>query len=373
MVEREPAIELQRRPDEGRTVVLTGAWRLQALAPRLGALTRRLAELGRYQGLWWDLAEVESLDSVGAAVLWRAWNGLRPPGLVARAEHEALFARLARTSLPEAAPRESVSAVVAALGLESLHFIDHIAGIVALFGQVCLDLVRVVRRPSRAPWRDTSAAVYRAGTTALPITALVGFLIGVVVSYLSSQQLRTFGANIFIINLLGMSIVRELGPLLAAILVAGRSGSSMTAQIGVMRLTQELDALSAMGIPHGLRLVLPRVLALSVAMPLLTLWTNALALLGGMLAAQAELGIGPRLFLDKLPDVVPISNLWLGLGKGVVFGGLVALVSCHFGLRIEPNTRSLGAGTTRAVVVAITLVILADAVFAIITSQVGMP
>jgi len=373
MIENVPTIDLERRPDEARAVVLRGPWRLEALAPRLGALEPRLAEMGTHQGLWWDLTGLESLDSVAAAVLWRAWRGVRPPGLIARAEHETLFARLARA--PEAQRPEPVppSEMVAHLGEKSLHFVDHVLGVVALFGQVFLDLLYVVRHPSRAPWRDTSAAVYRAGMSALPITAMVGFLIGVVVSYLSSQQLRTFGANIFIINLLGISILRELGPLLAAILVAGRSGSAMTAQIGVMRLTQELDALSVMGISRSLRLVLPRVLALALAMPLLTLWTNALALLGGMLAAQNELGIGITLFIDKLPDAVPISNLWLGLSKGVVFGVLVALVSCHFGLRIEPNTRSLGAGTTRAVVVAITLVILADALFAVVTSHVGLP
>jgi phospholipid/cholesterol/gamma-HCH transport system permease protein len=172
--------------------------------------------------------------------------------------------------------------------------------------------------------------------------------------------------------LLGIAIIRELGPVLAAILVAGRSGSAMTAQIGVMRVTEELDALAVMGIPHTLRLVLPKMIALAIAMPLLVLWTNAVALIGGMVSAQVQLGIDYRHFISSLPEAVPIANLWLGLGKGVVFGILIALIACHFGLRIKPNSESLGIGTTNSVVTAITVVILVDAVFAIAFSDIGI-
>jgi phospholipid/cholesterol/gamma-HCH transport system permease protein len=179
--------------------------------------------------------------------------------------------------------------------------------------------------------------------------------------------LKTFGADIFIINLLGVSVIRELGPVLAAVLVAGRSGSAMTAQLGVMRVTEELDAMTVMGIPHTVRLILPKVLGLAVSMPLLVLWTDAIALLGGMMAAKGELGLPYSLFLARLPDAVPLANLWLGLGKSVVFGILIALIACHFGLRTE----SLGSGTTSSVVTAITMVIVVDAAFAVMFSDVG--
>jgi phospholipid/cholesterol/gamma-HCH transport system permease protein len=237
--------------------------------------------------------------------------------------------------------------------------------------RVALEALSLLRYPARVPWREISAGIYRTGVQALGITALVGFLVGVVLSYLSAQQLRQFGADIFIINLLGVSIVRELGPVLAAILVAGRSGSAMTAQLGVMRVTEELDAMAVMGIPYSLRLILPKVIALAITMPLIILWTDAVALLGGMVAAQSQLGFGFRFFLTSLSDAVPIANLWLGLGKGVVFGILIALVACHFGLRIKPNTESLGAGTTSSVVSAITVVIIVDAIFAILFSDIG--
>jgi phospholipid/cholesterol/gamma-HCH transport system permease protein len=206
----------------------------------------------------------------------------------------------------------------------------------------------------------------------LGITALVGFLIGVVLSYLSAQQLAVFGAGQFIVKLLGIATVRELGPVLAAILVAGRSGSSITAQIGVMRVTQELDAMQVMGISHGQRLILPRVIALAIAMPLLVLWTDALALLGGMIAAKFELDLSMQWFFSELPDAVGITNYKISLIKGMTFGVWIALIACHFGLRIEPNTESLGRGTTASVVTAITGVILIDALYAILFNEMGI-
>ena len=146
--------------------------------------------------------------------------------------------------------------------------------------------------------------MYRIGATALPITALVGFLIGVVLAYLMSRQLRQFGADAFIVNILGVSLIRELGPVLAAILIAGRSGSAITAQIGVMRVTEELDAMKVMGIPRGYRLVMPRAMAMVVAMPLLAVWTTVAALLGGMVAADFAMGLTPAYFVTALAKAV---------------------------------------------------------------------
>jgi phospholipid/cholesterol/gamma-HCH transport system permease protein len=236
-----------------------------------------------------------------------------------------------------------------------------------------LDVLHLLRHPADIPKREISANIYKSGVLAMPVTALVGFLIGVVLSYLSSLQLRQFGADIFIVNILGLGIIRELGPVLVAILVAGRSGSAMTAQLGVMRVTEEIDALSTMGIARSLRLVFPKVVALGVAMPLLVLWTTAIALVGGMVSAQLQLDISYGYFFEALPKAVPVANLWIGLIKGVVFGIAIALVACHFGLRVQPNTESLSANTTASVVSAITVVILLDSVFAIATRGIGLP
>ena len=248
---------------------------------------------------------------------------------------------------------------------------EHFSGTVGLVGQLMIDLLRFAKAPHKGPWTEISANIYHAGAQALSITAIVGFLIGVVLSYLSAQQLHVFGGDAFLVNLLGMSVIRELGPLLAAILVAGRSGSAMTAQLGVMRVTEELSAMQVMGMSHGFRLIMPKVIALSIVMPLLIIWTDMLALLGGMLAGSFEIGLSIPYFLSALPNAVPIANLWIGIGKGFVFGILIALIACYYGMKIKPNTESLGQGTTSSVVTSITIVILADAIFAVVLQGVG--
>ncbi|MEX5748540.1 MlaE family ABC transporter permease [Massilia sp. X63] len=369
-----PDSDAHRGQGAGQSVVASGVWQVHTLARRgvLKAISRTLASLKHKQSLDWDLSGIERLDHVGAQMLWNAWGKQRPARLKLDPQHEELFGRIEKASALTL-PRQKVSPLnwLIVLGSGILSFFEHLRGFVSLIGQLILDIGRFLRRPQAGPWREISANIYHSGFQALGITAMVGFLIGIVLSFLSSQQLRMFGGDIYIVNILGMAVIRELGPLLAAILVAGRSGSSITAQLGVMRVTEELDAMLVMGISHGQRLIMPKVIALAISMPLLVVWTDAMALIGGMVSAKIELGLSFRYFIQKLPDAVPVVNYSIGLLKGATFGMLIALVSCHFGLRIKPNTESLGRGTTTAVVTAITVVILADAVYAIIFNDVG--
>lgn len=357
----------------GPTVRLYGQWTALALARNRGVVARRVAGLAKGRVREWDLSGIERIDHVGGQALWRVWGRKLPDGIALTETQRTIFERIERLDRQREAP-ERIARIdpVTRLGRALFTFAEHLQGGITMFGRVVLDALSVLRRPKTMPWKETSANVYSAGAQALPITALVAFLIGIVLSYLSAQQLQMFGANRYIVNILGLSVIRELGPVLSAILVAGRSGSAITARIGVMRVTEELDAMRVMGIPHGLRLVLPRVLALGVAMPLLVMWTNIIALTGGALAAKLALGIDFSFFVRSLPGVVPIANLYIGLGKGVVFGMLIALVACHFGFRIKANSQSLGEGTTTSVVTSITVVILADAVFAMLFRNVGL-
>lgn len=362
---------------EGRTdsgVRLLGAWNLRGLVmvPRQTRLI--LKSPWPRDGRAWDLTGVQALDSAGAYLLWQAWGQRLPEHIRLRPEHESAFQRWQTRKLP--AMRDAVRPSAPLFRKASRQVVnigEHVLGLLALLGQLVLDLLHLLRHPGDLPWREISATIHETGGRALLITGLVGFLIGVVVSYLSSLQLQSLGAEIYIVDILGLSVIRELGPLLAAILVAGRSGSAMTAQIGVMRVTQELDALAAMGISTSLRLILPKAMALLISLPLLVVWTDIIALIGGAVSAHLELGIGYHQFFLKLPSAVPLANLLIGLGKGAVFGLSIALIACHFGLRIQPNTESLGHETTNSVVVAITLVILVDAVFAILFRGVGIP
>lgn len=366
---------LSYTPDDPATATLAGAWQVRALAEgnTMASITAALRPACKVaEQVHWDLSQVIALDYIGAQLLWDAWGRQRPAQLTLAPQHEDFFLRLEETgTLALKKPPKIYWYAPASLLQFKLRMLDHLVGFVSLIGQLALDLGQFAKNPVRGPWKEISANIFHTGYQALGITALVGFLIGVVLSYLSAQQLHQFGGDVFLVNILGMSVIRELGPLLAAILVAGRSGSSITAQLGVMRVTEELDAMLVMGLPHGYRLIMPKVIALAISMPLLVVWTDAMALIGGMVAANLELGLSYKYFIRELPDAVPLANYWIGLGKGVVFGGLIALVACHFGLRIKPNTESLGEGTTISVVSAITIVILADAVFAIIFTGVG--
>lgn len=358
----------------GQVVRLAGPWTLSSTSRHTAELAAQLSQLADAASTW-DCLGLEALDSAGAMVLWRAWGREVPPSLSIKPEHWRVFDRI------EAADRQPREAIVpisplhgamvigsAVLGV-GRHFVDF----VALVGQFGLNVGHVLRHPADVPHREIFANLYKSGVRAMPVTALVGFLIGVVLSYLSALQLRQFGADIFIVNIVGLGLVRELGPVLVAILVAGRSGSAMTAQLGVMRVTEEIDALATMGIARDLRLVFPKVVALTIAMPMLVVWSTAIALIGAMVSAQLQLDISYGFFVQAFPRVVPPANLWIGLVKGTVFGMFVALVACHFGLRVRPNTESLSNNTTASVVTAIAVVIIIDAIFAIVTRRIGLP
>jgi len=369
-----PHVE-QRDEAGARWAIARGCWTAMAMSSRTtwNALEQNLKDFAPSGDRAWDLRPIDQLDHIGAQLLWNHWQHEWPARLEMASRHKAVLDQVALyTCRPPVEPGKTLG--------ERLHDFAHTGtrlmfvarDFLRLIGQLTLDIGRLLRAPHRAPWRDFSGHLYHFGATALPITALVGILIGVVLAYLTSQQLRQYGGEAFIVNILGLSLIRELGPVLAAVLVAGRSGSAITAQIGVMRVNEELDAMRVMGIPHGFRLVMPRVVALAIAMPLISMWTSMASLFGGMIAADLTLDIGPVYFMTALPRAVPLTNLWLALGKSAVFGVLIALIACYFGMKVKPNTESLGRGTTSSVVASITMVILVDALFAVLFKGVGI-
>lgn len=365
---------VEEQPDGRRTLKLAGCWSLRQSDNNFSDLREELRAFFADPFLHWDLTAVEQLDSAAAAVLLAGWDFRLDGRFTLRDQQRAQFEQLMRMPRRHtvAAGQGRIRAFVQFLWDHDLAFVAHLADFVALFGALTLESLRLLRHPQDIPWKEISANIYKGGVLALPVTALVGFMIGIAMSYLMALQLRRFGADIFIINILGLAVIRELGPILTAVLVAGRSGSAMTAQIGVMRVTEEIDALATMGISRTLRLILPKVVGLTLVAPLLVFWTSSWALAGGMVAANLQLGIGFEFFLDHLPRAVKPVNLSLSMAKALLFGLLVTLVACHFGLRVKPNTESLSASTTTSVVVAITTVILVDAIFAILTRNVGL-
>jgi phospholipid/cholesterol/gamma-HCH transport system permease protein len=236
-------------------------------------------------------------------------------------------------------------------------------------GLLALESLRLLMRPSRMRWSSLASVVYQTGFAAIPIIALLSFMIGVVITYQMGLQLKNYGANIFIVDLLGLAILREFGPLITAIMVAGRSGSAFTAQLGMMKLNQEIDALDTMGVTPSELLLLPRILGLAIALPLLTVWADILGVFGGMVMSNNMLGITWYDFLHRFPSVIPLRALLIGLGKAPVFALIIASVGCFQGMKVRGGADSVGTNTTRSVVLAIFFIIVADAIFSIIFSE----
>jgi len=238
----------------------------------------------------------------------------------------------------------------------------------AFTGFLFIEFLRNLRKPQKFRWNELASILYSAGYQALPIVGLLSFLIGVVIAYQMGIQLRTFGANIFIVNLLGLSILREFGPLITAIMVAGRTGSSFTAQLGIMKINQEIDALNTLGVTPAELLLLPRIVALTIALPMLTIWADAFGVLGGMVMAQNMFNITFADFLQRFQQEIPIRNLIIGLGKTPIFALIISSVGCFEGMRVFGSAESIGRNTTRSVVLGIFFIIVADALFSILFS-----
>jgi phospholipid/cholesterol/gamma-HCH transport system permease protein len=237
--------------------------------------------------------------------------------------------------------------------------------LLSFVGESALALLGWLMHPQRIRWRPILFNLRKAGLDALPIVGLLSFLLGIVVAYQGADQLRQYGANIFVTDLVGLSMLREFAPLMSAIIIAGRSGSAYAAQIGTMTVTQEIDAMRTLGIVSLEMLVLPKLIALVVALPLLTVFADVLGVAGGMLMARAQLGISFHEFIDRFPHAVSTTSYMVGIGKAPVFAVIIAVVGCFQGFRTTGGADSVGRQTTRAVVQSIFLVILADALFSI--------
>jgi len=320
-----------------------------------------------------DAQAVTALDTSGAWLLHRMRRDLELGGrsvrfIGLRPEFDALL-RLtaARTAQPAIAPPHAPG-VLARFGSSAWEGLLGALGLLSFLGASAHALMRAMKQPRRIRWRSILYNLQTAGVAALPITGLLSFLLGIVIAYQGAEQLRRVGANIYIADLVGLSMVRELSPLITAIIVAGRSGSAYAAQIGTMKVTEEIDALRTIGIGPLDLLVLPKVLALVIALPLLTVYTDIMGVLGGMVMARAQLDVGFATFIDRLDDAVSLTSFLIGIGKAPVFAVIIALVGCYQGFQVNGSAESVGRQTTVSVVQSIFLVILVDALFSIVFS-----
>lgn len=352
-----------------------GAWVLRAI-PRL---ERRLdaQSLPGEGELVIDASAVTAMDTSGAWLLHRTVRALEARGRTVRVhgllpEFDALL-RLVVSRVPASrAPAAAAPRMLERIGRRAWDGVLGGLGLLAFVGECAVALARALANPRRIRWRPILYNVQTAGFEALPITGTLSFLLGIVIAYQGAEQLRRVGANIYIADLVGLSMVRELSPLITAIIVAGRSGSAYTAQIGTMKVTEEVDALRTVGVAPMDQLVLPKLLALVLALPLLTVYTDVMGILGGMVMARAQLDVSYLTFLDRLEEAVSVRHFLIGVGKAPVFAAIIGLVGCYQGFQVTGSADSVGRQTTVSVVQAIFLVILADALFSIAFSWLGL-
>ena len=328
-----------------------------------------------------DSSCIEALDTAGAWILQKLLHRLRDSGsTVTMHGLSAPNARLVDVVNRQFAdqvtqPTPAAGAPVTALehvGRSTASAIEQAVAMLAFVGETAAALAHCVAHPARLRWRPVLFNIRTAGFDALPIVGLLSFLLGVVVAYQGADQLRLYGANIFIADLVGVSMLREFAPLITAIIVAGRSGSSYAAQIGTMAVTEEIDAMRTLAIAPQELLVVPKVIALVIALPLLTVFADVLGVLGGMIMARQQLDVGYVEFIDRFAKAVVTSTVLTGIGKAPVFAAIIAVVGCYQGFRTKGGADSVGRQTTRSVVQSIFLVIVADALFSIVFSSLDL-
>ena len=358
--------------DNGDEILLTGSWSLLLDPGQRRRLARELGGLDAPLRYRWNLDRLDALDSAGARVLWKVWGQRLPDRFECQEDHRHWFRWLEQTRFPPRPDRRWLDAAFERAGNGVLGFMRTVGGVLLLIGQLLLDVGYCIRHPRVIPWKETTATIYRVGATSMLLLGVVGFLIGVVMAIQIGMALRQFGAATMIVGMMGLAVLRELGPVICGVILAGRSGSAMTAGIGAMHLTGEYDALRAFGSSPSLRLALPRVVGAMVTLPLLVVWTDFAALIGGAVTAQMDLGVGFRLFLDQLPQQIQIVNFWIGLAKGALFGLTIALIGCHFGMSAPPDTAGLSRHTTLSVVTSLTLILLFDATSGALLTHVGL-
>jgi len=361
---------------EGSAVRCAGNWTVADLHPLDQQLPRM--RWSDQATLTFDMQAVQRMDTSGAWLLARTLRDLEARGTQVTLHGlplaaQALFDLVREADgVPQQPPRAKHTPFLVALGQGSLLALARWGDMVAFIGETAEAAMRLLLHPSRIRWAAVLRELAQAGHKALPIVGLLSFLLGIVIGYQGGVQLRNYGANIFVVDLIGLSMLRELAPLITAIIVAGRTGSAYTAEIGTMQVTEEIDALRSMGIAPMDLLVLPKLIALLIALPLLCVYADIVGVFGGMVMAKFQLQVEFGTFIERFSDAVSLDSYMVGIGKAPVFAAIVATVGCYQGFQVSGSAESVGRRTTMSVVQSIMAVIIVDAAFSVAFSYLGI-
>ncbi|WP_247890922.1 MlaE family lipid ABC transporter permease subunit [Azospirillum aestuarii] len=367
-------LESSRAGDGEWRLTALGHWDLKAAGALSGTLDRFALDGGGAVSL--DLSRLDAMDTVGAYLLSMLSDRLKAAGhgvdlSAIRPEHAALFDAVREVGPPPVERAETHHPILDMLERTGRTAVDGLRegrDLLSFLGLITITFGRLIVNPRRLRFRSVMFHIEQTGLNALPILGLLSFLIGVVLAFQGADQLRRFGAELFVVNLLGVSILREIGILMTAIIVAGRSGSAFTAQIGTMKVNQEVDAISTLGLDVVELLVVPRALALMITLPLLAFYADIMGLFGGAVMSYATLDITFGQFIRQLHGAVTLPHFVVGLVKAPVFALVIAMVGCYEGLKVSGSAESVGTLTTKSVVESIFLVIVLDAVFSVLFS-----
>ncbi|MEL6663101.1 MAG: ABC transporter permease [Pseudomonadota bacterium] len=361
---------LLREDGDLRILEVAGDWTVMTIHSLGEAYDNLLSEIDAI-----DVAKLGALDTAGALMLTRVCKDADQPEV--RGEHPSasdLIRLIAASEVdcdPARMPGGSLMDMLERAGRGSLHLYREGMATLAFLGEALTTCVSVLLRPQRLRLTPTVAIMEEAGLDALPIVAFLSFFVGIVVAYIGATTLADFGATIFTVELVGISMMREFGVILTAIILAGRTNSSFTAQIGAMRMRQEVDAMTTLGLSPMEVLVVPRIFAMVIMTPVLAFVSTLAGIAGGVVVGWLALDINPVVFAQRIQDYVPTTNFWVGLSKAPLFGLVVALIGCRQGLLVGGSVQSLGSHTTTSVVQAIFSIIVIDAVFAIFYMELG--
>lgn len=366
-------VQIESSPT-GVKVVCSGEWDVLHLDAAAAELTAALSTI-KALPVEFDLIGLERIDTAGALLLNESRLLLEKKGSEVR--YNGMDDKTLRlmelternVKAPAMFPRQE--GLVESIGRWADGAFRNALELLAFIGRTFLSFVNLFKSGTALRVKEIVYQINESAIKALGIIALTMFLVGIVVAYQSAVQLKTYGANIFIVDALGISILRELGPMLTAVIVAGRSGSAYAAQIGVMKMTEEIDAMRTMGFDPYIFLVQPRLIALIIMMPILIFFADVFGMVGGMLIAHTELGLTSKLFLDRFEHAVALKHFWVGIAKGPFFAVLIASIGIFRGLKVKNDTESIGINTTKSVVEAIFAVIICDALFSILFTKLG--